>query len=154
MLIARAAHRNGGDISGCRRLDTKASSLAAERAIHDVLVAVPQMHGVTDGEKRNMRMLTKLVRAIACTEEIREFVVFTTRMGLFNLLTEFGLAVGDDTSLAALAEAATADGATSHKMPVQVAADRLAVALKSIDGLSRLVYDREGLRAPEPMTVH
>jgi len=28
------------------------------------------------------------------------------------------------------------------------------VALKSIDGLSRLVYDREGLRAPEPMTVH
>ncbi|AXG81115.1 glycerol dehydrogenase [Streptomyces paludis] len=130
-------------------LGFESGGLAAAHAIHNGLTAVPQTHGLAHGQKVNIGSLTQLVLEGAPTSDIREFVEFTTRVGLPNTLTEVGLSAGDDDELRTVAEAATATGETIHSMPFEVHSDDVISALKSIERFATKV--REDARLPAPV---
>ena len=132
----------------------ESGGLAAAHAIHNGLTAAPQTHGLTHGEKVNIGSVTQLVLEGAPTADIEDFVVFTTRIGLPNTLTEVGLTLDDDADLRRVAEAATAPGETIHNMPFPVTADDVYLALRSIEGLSRRIRAEAGLPAPNLYTAH
>lgn len=129
-------------------LGFESGGLAAAHAIHNGLTAVPQTHGLAHGQKVNIGSLTQLVLEGAPTSEIRDFIEFTTRVGLPNTLTEVGLSADDTASLTTVAEAATVEGETIHNMPFEVSAGDLVSALASIERFSRRVRSEAGL--PEP----
>ncbi|GAB3402276.1 glycerol dehydrogenase [Schumannella luteola] len=133
-------------------LGFESGGLAAAHAIHNGLTAVPQTHGLAHGQKVNIGSLTQLVLEGAPTSEIRDFVEFTTRVGLPTTLTEVGLKPEDADELAAIAAAATVEGETIHAMPFAVSPGELVSALASIEGFSRRVRAEAGL--PEPVEFH
>src|SRR6478609_5208515 len=135
-------------------LGFESGGLAAAHAIHNGLTAAPQTHGLTHGQKVNIGSVTQLVLEGAPTQEIRDFVEFTTRVGLPNTLTEVGLAVDDVDDLTRVAEAATAEGETIHAMPFTVRVPELVDALRSIEGFSRRVRADAGLPEPVPHVAH
>ncbi|MFD3481751.1 glycerol dehydrogenase [Streptomyces sp. NPDC058665] len=135
-------------------LGFESGGLAAAHAIHNGLTAVPQTHGLAHGQKVNLGSLAQLVLEGAPTSDIREFVEFTTRVGLPTTLTEVGLAVDDDTELRTVAEAATAEGETIHSMPFEVGADDVVSALKSIERFASQVREDAGLPAPSRHEAH
>ncbi|AXK46489.1 glycerol dehydrogenase [Brachybacterium saurashtrense] len=133
-------------------LGFESGGLAAAHAIHNGLTAAPQTHGLTHGQKVNIGSLAQLVLEGAPTAEIEDFVVFTTRVGLPNTLTEIGLAPEDTAELRAIAEAATVEGETIHAMPFPVTAEDVLAALTALEGLSRRVRREHGLPEPERYT--
>ncbi|WP_066460700.1 glycerol dehydrogenase [Sanguibacter suarezii] len=135
-------------------LGFESGGLAAAHAIHNGLTAAPQTHGLTHGQKVNIGSITQLVLEGAPTQEIRDFIIFTTRVGLPNTLTEIGLKVSDVADLQRVAEAATAEGETMSNMPFPVTAADVVDALRSIEGLSRQVRADAGLPEPEFYTAH
>ncbi|MGN7702713.1 glycerol dehydrogenase [Cellulosimicrobium sp. 22601] len=135
-------------------LGFESGGLAAAHAIHNGLTAAPQTHGLTHGQKVNIGSVTQLVLEGAPTEEIEEFVRFTTRVGLPNTLTEIGLTADDVHDLTRVAEAATAEGETIHAMPFPVRVPELVDALRSIEGFSRRVRAEAGLPEPVAHTAH
>ncbi|MCG7286939.1 glycerol dehydrogenase [Cellulomonas sp. ACRRI] len=135
-------------------LGFESGGLAAAHAIHNGLTAAPQTHGLTHGQKVNIGSVTQLVLEGAPVDEIRDFVEFTTRVGLPNTLTEVGLAPGDVDDLTRVAEAATAEGETIHAMPFTVRVPELVDALRSIEGFSRRVRADAGLPEPVPHRAH
>ncbi|MCO7275487.1 MULTISPECIES: glycerol dehydrogenase [Cellulosimicrobium] len=135
-------------------LGFESGGLAAAHAIHNGLTAAPQTHGLTHGQKVNIGSVTQLVLEGAPTEEIEEFVRFTTRVGLPNTLTEIGLTADDVHDLTRVAEAATAEGETIHAMPFPVRVPELVDALRSIEGFSRRVRAEAGLPEPVGHTAH
>ncbi|SIP88739.1 glycerol 2-dehydrogenase (NAD+) [Cellulosimicrobium aquatile] len=135
-------------------LGFESGGLAAAHAIHNGLTAAPQTHGLTHGQKVNIGSVTQLVLEGAPTEEIEEFVRFTTRVGLPNTLTEIGLTTDDVHDLTRVAEAATAEGETIHAMPFPVRVPELVDALRSIEGFSRRVRAEAGLPEPVKHTAH
>ncbi|GAB3246674.1 glycerol dehydrogenase [Kineosporia babensis] len=130
-------------------LGFESGGLAAAHAIHNGLTAAPQTHGLTHGEKVNIGSVTQLVLEGAPTQEIEDFIVFTTRVGLPNTLTEVGLSPQDTKELQAVAEAATAAGETIHNLPFPVTAEDVVAALVVVEGLARRVRAEHGL--PEPV---
>ncbi|GAB6903424.1 glycerol dehydrogenase [Kineosporia succinea] len=130
-------------------LGFESGGLAAAHAIHNGLTAAPQTHGLTHGEKVNIGSVTQLVLEGAPTAEIEDFIVFTTKVGLPNSLTEIGLSADDRKELRAVAEAATVEGETIHNLPFPVSADQVVDALIAIEGISRRVRAEHGL--PEPV---
>ncbi|WP_454728585.1 glycerol dehydrogenase [Cellulosimicrobium protaetiae] len=135
-------------------LGFESGGLAAAHAIHNGLTAAPQTHGLTHGQKVNIGSVTQLVLEGAPTEEIEEFVRFTTRVGLPNTLTEIGLTADDVHDLTRVAEAATAEGETIHAMPFPVRVPELVDALRSIEGFSRRVRAEAGLPEPVKHAAH
>ncbi|UKJ63729.1 glycerol dehydrogenase [Cellulosimicrobium cellulans] len=135
-------------------LGFESGGLAAAHAIHNGLTAAPQTHGLTHGQKVNIGSVTQLVLEGAPTEEIEEFVRFTTRVGLPNTLTEIGLTTADVHDLTRVAEAATVEGETIHAMPFPVRVPELVDALRSIEGFSRRVRAEAGLPEPVEHTAH
>jgi len=135
-------------------LGFESGGLAAAHAIHNGLTAAPQTHGLTHGQKVNIGSVTQLVLEGAPTEEIEDFVRFTTRVGLPNTLTEIGLTTDDVGDLTAVARAATAEGETIHAMPFPVGVPDLVDALRSIEGFSRRVREEAGLPEPVKHTAH
>lgn len=133
-------------------LGFESGGLAAAHAIHNGLTAVEATHGLAHGQKVNIGSVTQLVMEGAPSADIRDFVEFTTRVGLPNTLTEVGLSIDDEKSLRVVAEAATVPGETIHSMPFDVSADDVVSALVSIESLSRGVRSRAGL--PEPVPHH
>lgn len=131
-------------------LGFESGGLAAAHAIHNGLTAVPQTHGLAHGQKVNIGSVTQLVLEGAPSSDIRDFVEFTTRVGLPNTLSEVGLRADDATSLAVIAEAATVPGETIHSMPFEVSAGDVASALASIERMSAGIRERAGLPAPRP----
>jgi glycerol dehydrogenase len=127
----------------------ESGGLGAAHAIHNGLTAAPQTHGLTHGQKVNIGSLSQLVMEGAPAEEIEDFIVFTTKVGLPNTLTEIGLSPSDTAELRAVADAATVDGETTHNMPFPVTPDMVVDALTVIEGLSRRVRAEHGL--PEPV---
>jgi glycerol dehydrogenase len=89
-------------------LGFESGGLAAAHAIHNGLTAAPQTHGLTHGQKVNIGSLTQLVLEGAPSAEIRDFVEFTTRVGLPTTLTEVGLRTDDVEDLTRVAQAAKA----------------------------------------------
>lgn len=135
-------------------LGFESGGLAAAHAVHNGLTAAPQTHGLTHGQKVNIGSVTQLVLEGAPTEEIEDFVRFTTRVGLPNTLTEIGLTTDDVDDLTAVARAATAEGETIHAMPFPVTVPDLVDALRSIEGFSRRVRAEAGLPEPVGHTAH
>ncbi len=84
----------------------------------------------------------------APTADIRDFVEFTTRVGLPTTLTEIGLDA-DSAELAQVAELATVPGETIHAMPFEVRPVEVVAALKSIERLARRI--RAEAKLPEPV---
>jgi glycerol dehydrogenase len=128
----------------------ESGGLAAAHAIHNGLTAVPQPHGLAHGEKVNIGSVTQLVLEGAPTDEIRDFIEFTTRVGLPNTLTEVGLSPADESELQTVAAAATAEGETIHHMPFDVRPADLVAALRSIERFARSVRADAGLPEPVP----
>ncbi|RFA08614.1 glycerol dehydrogenase [Subtercola boreus] len=130
-------------------LGFESGGLAAAHAIHNGLTAAPQAHGLAHGQKVNIGSLTQLILEGAPTSDIRDFIEFTTRVGLPTTLTEIGLSVDDTDVLQLVAREATVPGETIHAMPFEVGAADVVSALKSLERLSRRVRDEAGLAAPE-----
>lgn len=130
-------------------LGFESGGLAAAHAIHNGLTAAPQAHGLAHGQKVNVGTIAQLVLEGAPAEEIEDFVVFTTKVGLPNTLTEIGLTVDDRDVLLAVAEAATVEGETIHNMPFPVTPELVVDALVAIEGTSRSIRAEHGL--PEPV---
>ena len=130
-------------------LGFESGGLAAAHAIHNGLTAAPQAHGLAHGQKVNIGTLTQLVMEGAPASEIEDFVVFTTRVGLPNTLTEIGLTVDDTDVLRAVADAATVESETIHNMPFPVTPELVVDALVAIEGLSRSIRAAHGLPEPE-----
>jgi len=135
-------------------LGFESGGLAAAHAIHNGLTAAPQTHGLTHGQKVNIGSLTQLVLEGAPAEEIRDFIVFTTKVGLPNTLTEIGLKTTDLEDLQRVAEASVVEGETIHNMPFPVTAADVVDALRSIEGYSRQVRAEAGLPEPVFYTAH
>jgi len=131
-------------------LGFESGGLAAAHAIHNGLTAAPQTHGLAHGQKVNIGSLTQLVLEGAPADEIEDFVVFTTKVGLPTTLTEIGLSPDDLDELRAVAEAACVPGETIHAEPFEVTPDLVVDALRAIEGLSRRIRAEHGLSEPEP----
>ncbi len=133
-------------------LGFESGGLAAAHAIHNGLTAAPQTHGLQHGEKVNIGSIAQLILEGAPAEEIRDFIVFTTKLGLPTTLTEIGLSTDDKHELRLVAEAATVAGETIHNMPFAVTSDDVIAALTSLERLSRRIRAEAGL--PEPVKYH
>ncbi|MBF4460744.1 MULTISPECIES: glycerol dehydrogenase [unclassified Pseudoclavibacter] len=133
-------------------LGFESGGLAAAHAIHNGLTAAPQTHGLQHGEKVNIGSIAQLILEGAPAEEIRDFIVFTTKLGLPTTLTEIGLSTDDKHELRLVAEAATVAGETIHNMPFAVSSDDVIAALTSLERLSRRIRAEAGL--PEPVKYH
>lgn len=131
-------------------LGFESGGLAAAHAIHNGLTAVPQTHGLAHGQKVNIGSLTQLVLEGAPTGDIRDFIEFTTRVGLPTTLTEVGLTAEDTHELELVANAATVAGETIHAMPFEVRPADVVSALKSIERFSRRVREEASLPEPKP----
>ena len=135
-------------------LGFESGGLAAAHAIHNGLTAVPMTHGLMHGQKVNIGSVTQLVLEGAPTSDIRDFIEFTTRVGLPNTLTEVGLRADDADSLKKVADAATVEGETIHSMPFDVQSEDVASALASIERFAVQVREDAKLPAPAPYTPH
>lgn len=133
-------------------LGFESGGLAAAHAIHNGLTAVPMTHGLMHGQKVNIGSVTQLVLEGAPTSDIRDFIEFTTRVGLPNTLTEVGLRADDADSLKKVADAATVEGETIHSMPFDVQSQDVASALVSIERFAVQVREDAKLPAPVPYT--
>ncbi|MCL8026872.1 glycerol dehydrogenase [Nocardioides bruguierae] len=131
-------------------LGFESGGLAAAHAIHNGLTAVGATHGLAHGQKVNIGSLTQLVLEGAPTSDVRDFIEFTTRVGLPNTLTEVGLRSDDLDSLRVVADAATVPGETIHAMPFEVAGADVVSALASIERFAVRVREEAGLPAPVP----
>ncbi|PZR53000.1 glycerol dehydrogenase [Xylanimonas oleitrophica] len=130
-------------------LGFESGGLAAAHAIHNGLTAAPQTHGLSHGQKVNIGSVAQLVLEGAPAQEIEDFVVFTTEVGLPNSLTEVGLSPEHTDELRAVAELATVEGETIHNMPFPVTPDMVVQALVAVEGISRRVRAENGLPEPE-----
>lgn len=135
-------------------LGFESGGLAAAHAIHNGLTAAPQTHGLAHGQKVNIGSVTQLVLEGAPTSDIRDFIEFTTRVGLPTTLTEVGLTIDSEKELELIAAAATVEGETIHSMPFEVRPADLVAALKSIERFSRRVREEAGLPAPVLYEAH
>jgi glycerol dehydrogenase len=135
-------------------LGFESGGLAAAHAIHNGLTAVAATHGLAHGEKVNIGSLTQLVLEGAPTSDIREFVEFTTRVGLPTTLTEVGLSADDTGALRTVADAATLEGETIHSMPFEVRSDDVVSALVSIERFATRTREEAGLPAPVRYEAH
>jgi glycerol dehydrogenase len=135
-------------------LGFESGGLAAAHAIHNGLTAVHATHGLAHGEKVNIGSLTQLVLEGAPTGEIRDFIEFTTRVGLPTTLTEVGLRADDTESLTTVANAATVEGETIHAMPFEVRSGDVVSALVSIERFATKVRQDAKLADPVPYTAH
>jgi glycerol dehydrogenase len=135
-------------------LGFESGGLAAAHAIHNGLTAVPQTHGLAHGQKVNIGSVTQLVLEGAPAGEIRDFIEFTTRVGLPTTLTEVGLRADDVDSLGRVADAATVEGETIHAMPFAVSSADVVSALASIERFATRVRREAKLPKPVPYRAH
>ena len=135
-------------------LGFESGGLAAAHAIHNGLTAVGATHGLAHGQKVNIGSVSQLVLEGAPTSEIRDFVEFTTRVGLPNTLTEVGLRADDADALKTVADAATAEGETIHSMPFTVRSADVVSVLASIERFATRVRQEAKLPEPVPYTAH
>ncbi|MBZ6286809.1 glycerol dehydrogenase [Streptomyces olivaceus] len=135
-------------------LGFESGGLAAAHAIHNGLTAVPHTHGLAHGQKVNIGSLTQLVLEGAPSGDIRDFITFTTRVGLPTTLTEVGLSADDEAALKKVADAATAEGETIHSMPFDVRSEDVVSALKSIERLAVRTRNEAALPTPVPHRAH
>jgi glycerol dehydrogenase len=135
-------------------LGFESGGLAAAHAVHNGLTAVAATHGLAHGQKVNIGSVTQLVLEGAPSGEIREFVEFTTRVGLPTTLTEVGLRADDLDALTTVADAATVAGETIHAMPFEVRSADVVSALVSIERFASRVRREAKLPDPVPYKAH
>jgi glycerol dehydrogenase len=135
-------------------LGFESGGLAAAHAVHNGLTAVAATHGLAHGQKVNIGSVTQLVLEGAPAGEIRDFIEFTTRVGLPTTLTEVGLRADDLDSLRTVADAATVEGETIHAMPFAVSSADVVSALASIERFATRVRREAKLPDPQLYTAH
>jgi glycerol dehydrogenase len=135
-------------------LGFESGGLAAAHAVHNGLTAVAATHGLAHGQKVNIGSVTQLVLEGAPSGEIRDFVEFTTRVGLPTTLTEVGLRADDLDALKTVADAATVEGETIHAMPFEVSSTDVVSALASIERFATRVRREAKLPEPVPYQAH
>ena len=135
-------------------LGFESGGLAAAHAIHNGLTAAPQTHGLAHGEKVNIGSLTQLILEGAPSSDIRDFIEFTTRVGLPTTLTEIGLSIDDNSDLRRVAGAATVPGETIHNMPFEVRPADVVSAMKSLERFARRARSEAGLAEPKKYEAH
>ena len=135
-------------------LGFESGGLAAAHAVHNGLTAVAATHGLAHGQKVNIGSVTQLVLEGAPSGEIRDFVEFTTRVGLPTTLTEVGLHADDLDALKTVADAATVEGETIHAMPFEVSSADVVSALTSIERFATRVRREAKLPDPVPYRAH
>jgi glycerol dehydrogenase len=135
-------------------LGFESGGLAAAHAVHNGLTAIAATHGLAPGQKVNIGSVTQLVLEGAPSGEVREFVEFTTRVGLPTTLTEVGLRADDVDALTTVADAATVPGETIHAMPFEVRSQDVVSALASIERFGTRVRREAKLPDPVPYTAH
>lgn len=135
-------------------LGFESGGLAAAHAVHNALTAAPQTHGLTHGEKVNLGTTVQLILEGAPTEDLEDFIEFSSRVGLPTTLTEVGLTLENEKELTAIAAAAVVEGETIHSMPFEVTADMVLAALRAAEKISRRVRTQRGLPEPELYTAH
>ena len=135
-------------------LGFESGGLAAAHAVHNGLTAVPQTHGLAHGQKVNIGSVTQLILEGAPTSDIRDFIEFTTRVGLPTTLTEVGLHADDIESLTTIADAATVPGETIHSMPFEVRSADVVSAMASIERFALHVREDAHLPKPVPYVAH
>ncbi|WP_406692222.1 glycerol dehydrogenase [Saccharopolyspora sp. ID03-671] len=135
-------------------LGFESGGLAAAHAIHNGLTSVAATHGLAHGQKVNLGSVAQLVLEGAAPAELREFIEFTTAVGLPTTLTEVGIRPDDADTIRAVATAAAAEGETIHSMPFEVTPDDVAAALTSIDRHATRIRENANLPAPEPYTAN
>jgi glycerol dehydrogenase len=135
-------------------LGFESGGLAAAHAVHNGLTAVAATHGLAHGQKVNIGSVTQLVLEGAPAGEIRDFIEFTTRVGLPTTLTEVGLRADDLDSLRTVADAATVEGETIHAMPFAVSSADVVSALASIERFATRVRREARLPDPQLYTAH
>ena len=135
-------------------LGFESGGLAAAHAVHNGLTAVAATHGLAHGQKVNIGSVTQLVLEGAPSGEVRDFVEFTTRVGLPTTLTEVGLRADDVDALTTVADAATVPGETIHAMPFEVRSQDVVSALASIERFATRVRREAKLPDPVPYTAH
>ncbi|GAB3671881.1 glycerol dehydrogenase [Saccharopolyspora tripterygii] len=134
-------------------LGFESGGLAAAHAIHNGLTSVSATHGLAHGQKVNLGSVAQLVLEGAAPGDLRDFIEFTTTVGLPTTLTEVGIKPDDTESVRAVATAASAEGETIHSMPFEVTADDVAAALTSIDRHATRIRENANLPAPKPYTA-
>ncbi|WP_175935196.1 glycerol dehydrogenase [Corynebacterium sp. Marseille-P4321] len=130
-------------------LGFESGGLAAAHAIHDGLSAAEQTHGLQHGEKVNIGTIAQLIMEGADTEELEDFIEFTTRVGLPTTLTEVGIDPEDTETLEEIAKAATTEDETIHNMPFPVTPEMVVEALVVLETTARRVREERGLPAPK-----
>ncbi len=135
-------------------LGFESGGLAAAHAIHNGLTASSQTHGLAHGQKVNIGSLSQLILEGAPSSDIREFVEFTTRVGLPTTLTEIGLSPDDTAELELVAGTATVATETIHNMPFTVRTRDVVIALKSLERLARRYRRDAGLPEPKKYVAH
>lgn len=110
--------------------------------------AAEQTHGLSHGEKVNIGTIAQLIMEGADTEELEDFIEFSTKVGLPTTLTEVGIDPEDRETLEAVAKAATAEEETIHNMPFPVEPEQVVEALIVLENTGRRVREERGL--PEP----
>ena len=126
----------------------ESGGVAAAHAIHNGLTGVPETHGLAHGEKVNIGSIAQLMLEGAPTSDIRDFIEFTTRIGLPTTLTEIGLRSDDRDSLKRVSDAATVPSETIHSMPFDVNSGDVLSALISLERFA--VRVRTDAKLPEP----
>lgn len=129
-------------------LGFESGGLAAAHAIHDGLSAAEQTHGLQHGQKVNIGTIAQLIMEGADTDELEDFIEFTTRVGLPTTLTEVGISPDDTDTLEEIAKAACTEDETIHNMPFPVEPHQVVEALQVLETTSRRVRKERGL--PEP----
>lgn len=116
----------------------ESGGLAAAHAIHNGMTAIPDAHHFYHGEKVAFGTLTQLVLENASVEEIETVAALCHSVGLPITLAQLDIKENIPVKMRLVAEAACAEGETTHNMPGGADPDRVYAAL--------LVADQYGQR--------
>ena len=108
--------------------------LAAAHAVHDGLTTLPEI-AATHGEKVTIGLLTQLILEGATDETIGEVEEFAASVGLPTDLSGLGVTDPSDEELLEVGRVATDPAGPMGNEPTEVSAERVAAALRVVDGL-------------------
>jgi len=118
-------------------LGFESGGLATAHAIHNGLTVLEPTHNYTHGEKVTIGTLASLFLTDQTTDLIETVYEFCNEIGLPVTLEGIGLKDASDEDLMKVAEAATAEGETSHNEPMPVNAESVFAAIKMADAFGK-----------------
>lgn len=117
----------------------ESSGLAAAHAIHDGLTVLPETHNFLHGEKVAFGTVTQLILENKPMDELAEIVTFLHRCDLPVCMKDLGIENVNDKQLLLAAENACSPDDTMGNMPFEVTPRDIVSAMKTTDGLARMI---------------